>query len=180
MLATYHTPSTLSTKRDLAWEALILEFWLFQSLRVSCFGPFGRTLSVVLSTRLSLDLCFNHRDSNGGCPFNRLPSPYLAYSHTLKPFRWLILNQHQKTPGSSCKECQKEYSIWKIILSRLLHVKTPFFFLLHPFCFWQLSLTSLCVVLSPGRIIWLHGRQVTQNPTDFGLVNGREAYPDKI
>ena len=86
MLATYHTPSSPSTKRDPAQEPLILEFWLFQSLRVSCFGPFGRTLSVVLSTRLSLDLCFNHPDSNGGCPFNRLPSPYLDID-----IAWFIL-----------------------------------------------------------------------------------------
>ena len=91
MLATYHTPSTLSTKRDPAREPLILEFWLFQSLRVSCFGPFGRTLSVVLSTRLSLDLCFNHRDSNGGCPFNRLLSPYLDIA---KAWFILILSSH--------------------------------------------------------------------------------------
>ena len=77
-------------------EVLILEFRLFQSLRFSscldfyCFHHYGsRRVSVllggwsavVLSRLRSLDLGFNHRDTNGGtgeCPFNRLPSTYLA------------------------------------------------------------------------------------------------------
>ena len=100
MLATYHTPTSLSTKQAVSQSpgaahfgisivSIITVLLLFR-LDFYCFHHYGsRRVSVllggwsavVLSRLRSLDLGFNHRDTNGGtgeCPFNRLPSTYLA------------------------------------------------------------------------------------------------------
>ena len=100
MLATYHTPTSLSTKQAVSQSpgaahfgisiVSIITVLLVFRLDFYCFHHYGsRRVSVllggwsavVLSRLRSLDLGFNHRDTNGGtgeCPFNRLPSTYLA------------------------------------------------------------------------------------------------------